>query len=189
MKTFVVIGAFVLLGLASAIAQAPSAAKQSAASTTASQSKIDPAKEADIRRLLDLVGTKALMQNTMESSITSIRPVLTNVLPPGDYRDKLIDLFFAKFKAQADLKQLIDMSVVAYDKHFSGDEIKGLIKFYETPLGQKAVSELPQLVSELGEAGRTWGEKLGRECMGQVLAEHPDLQAALEAAEKAAHSR
>ena len=189
MKTFVAIGAFLLLGLASAIAQAPSAAKQGAVSTTASPSKIDPAKEANIRRLLDLVGTKALMQNMMESSITNIRPALTGVMPPGDYREKLIDLFFAKFKAKADLTQLIDMSVVAYDKHFSDDEIKGLIKFYETPLGQKSVSELPQLVAELGEAGRAWGEKLGRECMRQVLAEHPDLQAALEAAGKAAQSR
>jgi hypothetical protein len=197
MKVFAAIITVALVGLASATAQngsspssAPSATKQRAASTTAAgQSKIDPAKEADIRRLLDLVGTKALMKKMMESAITNIRPALTNALPPGDYRDKLIDLFLDKFKAQADLKQLIDMSVVAYDKHFSQEEIKGLIKFYETPLGQKAVSELPQLVIELSDAGRAWGERLGRECMEQVLTEHPDMQAALEAAGKAAQSR
>ena len=150
------------------------------------QTKIDPAKEADIRRLLELTGASKIVKETMESMTTSIRPVLANSLPPGEYREKLIDLFFAKFQAKADITQLLELAIPAYDRYFSHEEIKGLIKFYETPLGQKSLSAMPQLMNEMRDAGRKWGEKLGRDSMQEVLAEHPEMEAALEAAGKAA---
>jgi uncharacterized protein len=147
------------------------------------QAQIDPAKKADIQRLLDLVGTKTLMQASMDSMATTIRPLVTNSLPPGEYRERLVDLFFVKFRSLADPTQFLDESGVAiYDKHFSDEEIKGLIKFYETPLGQKAVSSLPQVTNDLREAGKSWGERVGHQAMQQVLAEHPEMVEALKAA-------
>src|SRR5437899_6545913 len=50
------------------------------------QAKIDPAKEADILRLLDISGAKGLAQQTMDNMQTNVKPVLMNSLPPGDYR-------------------------------------------------------------------------------------------------------
>ena len=74
-----------------------------------------------------------------------------------------------------------------YDKYLTHDEIKGLIRFYETPLGQKTLSVLPQIVSEMQESGNKWGGELGKESMREVLAEHPDLAEALENATKKSH--
>jgi|SRR5579859_4268049 len=151
----------------------------------AGKAKMDSAKEADIRRLLDLTGVKALVAQTMDGMQQSIKPLVANSLPPGDYREKLIDLFFVKFRSKTDGQHLLDMAVPIYDKYFSHEEIRGLIQFYGTPLGQKTVSVIPQLMGELQEEGRKWGGDLGRESMQEVLAEHPDLLQALEAAEKA----
>ena len=153
------------------------------------QTKIDPAKEADIRRLLEITGTRKIVTETMASMMTTIRPVLANSMPPGEYREKLIDLFVAKFQAKADTKHLLELAIPAYDRYFSHEEIKSLIKFYETPLGQKSLSVMPQLTNEMREAGRKWGEKLGRDSMQEVLAEHPEMEAALEAAGKAAQQK
>jgi hypothetical protein len=61
-----------------------------------------------------------------------------------------------------------------------------LIRFYETPLGQKALSVLPKLSIEMQGEGMKVGEKLGRQSMLEVLSEHPELQKALEAAQKSA---
>src|SRR5690242_16636527 len=72
--------------------------------------KIDPAKEADIRKLLDLIGTKAVVVQTMDSMSKSIKPLLTSSLPPGDYREKLVNLFFAKFSAKSDVEHLLDLA-------------------------------------------------------------------------------
>jgi hypothetical protein len=44
---------------------------------------------------------------------------------------------------------------------------------------------LPQLVNELQGAGQEWGKQLGRKCMEEVLAEHPEMADALEKASKA----
>jgi hypothetical protein len=148
--------------------------------------KIDPAKEADIRVLLDIVGTKAFVAQTMGSMEKAMKPLLTNSLPPGEYREKLVELFFAKFKAKADGQGLLELAIPLYDKNLSHEEIKGLIQFYRTPLGQKAVSVIPKLTAELQEEGRKWGENLGRQSMIEVMTEHPDLAHAMEEARKAA---
>jgi hypothetical protein len=137
----------------------------------------------DIRRLLDLVGTKALLSQTFDEMTKSLRPVLANSLPPGDYRDRLIDLFLAKFTAKENVQQFLELAVPVYDKNFSHQEIRSLIEFYQTPLGQKTISVLPKVTLELQEEGRKWGENLGRKAMMDVLSEHPELADALNAAQ------
>jgi hypothetical protein len=164
--------------------QGSSVSKSNATAAT----KIDPAKEADIRRLLDLAGTKALVVQTMDSMSKSIKPLLTNSLPPGEYREKLVDLFFAKFSAKADVEHLLDLAVPVYDKNFSHQEIRSLIEFYQTPLGQKAMATLPKVTAEMQEQGRKWGEDLGRQCMVEVLSEHPELADALNNAQSNAQA-
>ena len=106
--------------------------------------------------------------------------MMEKLLPPGDYRDKLIDLFFAKFRSKADLQVLVNLAVRMYDKYLSEEEIKGLIQFYSTPLGQKTLSVLPKLTVEMQSESMKWGEELGRQSMIEVLSEHPELRKALE---------
>lgn len=149
------------------------------------QAKMDPAKEADIRRLLDVVGTKGLVKQLMDSMEKNLKPMMVNSLPPGHYRNRLVELFFEKFETKADPQQLIDMAVPGYDKYLSDEEIKGLISFYQTPLGQKALAVLPKLSMELQSQGSKWGQELGRQCMLEVLAEHPELAQAMGDASKA----
>src|ERR1051326_4533044 len=134
---------------AQTVAPKSSAAPPAKATTANGASKIDPAKEADIRRLLEVAGAKALA-------------LLTNTLPAGEYREKLVDAFFARFMAKADSNTLLDLAVPEYDKNFTREEIRGLIQFYESPLGKKAITVVPQLMAELQTKGRKWGEDLGR---------------------------
>ena len=153
-------------------------------STPGGTSAVDPAKEADIRRLMELAGTATLAVQMMDAMETNIRPLMKNALPPGEYREKLIDLFFAKFHLKAEPRQILDLAVPVYDKYYTDAEIKGLIQFYERPLGRKMASLQPKTVAELQESGRKWGEQLGRDSMIEVLSEHPELATALEAAKK-----
>jgi uncharacterized protein len=167
--------------------QETGAQQQSAPATAMTeQQKVDPAKEADIRKLLELTGAKAIESQTMSGMESGIRPLMTNSLPPGEYREKLIELFFEKFHTKAKMENLVNLSVPVYDKYLSDEEVKGLIQFYETPLGQKAVSVLPKMTQEIQQQGREWGQKMGRESMEEVLTEHPELEKALEDAQRAA---
>ncbi len=197
MKILVALAWLVLLG--SLCAQTQSQAQQpreqpvqqqSAPAAPASrQPKIDPGKEADIRRLLDLTGAGALATQTMDGMEKNIKPLLTSSFPPGEYREKLIDLFFAKFHSKRDSQQLLDLAIPLYDKYYSPEDLKGLIQFYATPVGQKTLTVLPKLMHELQDEGRKWGEGLGRESMLEVFSEHPELKKALEDAQKNAQPR
>ncbi|HEY6464768.1 MAG TPA: DUF2059 domain-containing protein [Candidatus Acidoferrales bacterium] len=138
--------------------------------------KINPAKASDIQHLLELTGMRSIMAQTVNSMEDNLKPAIVDSLPPGDYREKLSDLFFEKFNS----KLLIDMAAAAYDKYLSDDDIKGLIQFYQTPLGHKTLTVLPKLTAELQTDGMKLGQDVGQESMSEVLAEHPDLAKALQ---------
>jgi len=166
---------------ASSAAAKPQTAPEPAASDGPTKAST---KEADIVRLMDLAGTTRLATQMMAAMEQNIRPLMTNSFPPGEYREKLIDLFFAKFHSKINEQQLLNLFVPAYDKYYTHEEIRGLIEFYETPLGQKMAAVQPKMAGELQEAGRKWGEGLGRDSMQEVFAEHPELATALDAAKK-----
>ncbi|HEX4140587.1 MAG TPA: DUF2059 domain-containing protein [Candidatus Methylacidiphilales bacterium] len=160
-------------------AQSPTPAATAAAPAPPSASS-DPVKAADIQRLLEVTGMRSLMQQTMDGMEENIRPNLERSLPPGEYRAKLIDLFFQKFHAKLTIQDFLDMAAAAYDKYLSDDDIKGLTQFYQTPLGQKTLTVLPKLTVELQSEGATKGEQAGRDAMSEVLLENPDLAKALQ---------
>lgn len=172
--------------------QTPAAAQtQSPASPKAqdrnssSGAAIDPAKDAAIRRLFDVQGTRDAMKQTLVGMTNNMKPLLESSLPPGEYRAQLIDLFVQRFQSKINVDQLIAMAIPVYDKYFSLEEIEGLTKFYQTPLGKKAISFLPQVMVETQSAGSKLGEQIGRQAMTEILDEHPELKKALEEASSA----
>lgn len=60
--------------------------------------------------------------------------------------------------------------VVLYDAHFSHDEVRGLIGFYSSELGQKTIRVQPQITPESMAAGQAWGQSLGPEIQQRVRA-------------------
>jgi uncharacterized protein len=155
-----------------------------AAKASTAQSKAEAVRKDDIRRLLDLTSASSIATDAMDNMEKDVRPLVTNALPAGEYREKLVDLFFEKFHAKRDPNQLVDLIVPIYEKYYTDDEVKGLIQLYQTPLGKKMLAVLPKIMSESQAAGAQWGQQLGRQCMLEVLAEHPELEQALEMAKK-----
>jgi uncharacterized protein len=188
MKTLTLVAISLFVGASSLAAQsqAPSAAAGAAqansdsTAASAAPQKTDPTKAADIQRLLEVAGTKKMMADSMAGLLANIRPTLVKSLPPGPYREKLVTLFFERVQTKMQPQQFVDMAAAAYDKYLTDDEIKGLIAFYQTPLGQKTLTVLPQLTIELQKKGMEAGEQAGRESMQEVLAEHPDLAQSLQ---------
>lgn len=142
--------------------------------------KIDPVKEAAIRKLFEVQGTKKSMEQVIAEMSANMKPTLSKMLPPGEYQDKLIPLFFEKFQSKLKTDDLLDLIVPIYDKHFSKEDIDGLAQFYQTPLGKKMASVLPQVLVESQSGAMKMGQELGRKAMLEVLAEHPELEKAME---------
>jgi len=167
-----------------ASSQTPAAQPAPPAQTAAPAAKpgtaIDSAKDAAIRKLFEVMGTKDAMRQVIASMSGTIRPLLESSLPRGEYRAQLIDLFFQRLQVKLRVDDLLELAIPIYDKYFSLEDIDGLTKFYQTPLGKKAVSVLPQVLLEAQAAGKKLGQEMGRQSMIEVLDEHPDLKKSLE---------
>ncbi len=162
----------------------PSAQQQAA--PAAAQQKISPQKEADIRQLLKVSGSAAMVRLVLANMEKSMRPMITSAFPPGAYRKRLVDLFFQKFNSRATPQEMVDLAIPIYARNLSDHDIKGLIRFYESPLGQRAVKALPRVMAEVQAEAEARGRRWGTESMREVLSEHPELVKELrEAAQRA----
>jgi uncharacterized protein len=167
--------------------QTPTNAQPPAASATPAAKPTDPAKKRDIQQLLELTGTKERMLQGIKQMTDSMRPLMVQALPAGAYRAKLVDAFFVKCQADFNVDAFMDQVVVPmYDRHFDEQDIKGLVQFYQTPLGKKFAQLQPEISTELLTAGQKLGGQLGLTTMKKVLDENPDLAKQLEEAQQQA---
>jgi uncharacterized protein len=56
----------------------------------------------------------------------------------------------------SDEQKLLDLYLPIYARHFSESELEELIRFYQTPIGQKAVRAMPAVVQESMQATQPW---------------------------------
>lgn len=139
--------------------------------------KMDSGKEADVRRLLELMETEKIGEQVRRQMSQALRPMLEQSLPAGQDRSrKIVDTFLQKFQAQITPQAFTDLTVPIYEKHFSDEEIRGLIQFYESPLGKKMTGELPAIVEESSAAGRVWASQIVQKIFADMEAEYPELK-------------
>jgi hypothetical protein len=132
----------------SATKPAPAASKQAPAKPVAKSSTSDATKIADIRRLLELTGTKDMV-NQMKSAMM------------GQFRQNapgMPQAMFDEMMAELRAEDLEESMIPVYANHFTGDDIKHLIAFYESPFGKKVMREMPQIITESNEVGVQWGQ-------------------------------
>jgi hypothetical protein len=79
----------------------------------------------------------------------------------------------AKFNADEATAQL----VIIYDQHFTQDEIKGLLQFYGSPLGQRFAAEMPKINSEMQAANRAFSTRIAKQVLQDLHNEYPGIAA------------
>ncbi len=104
-------------------------------------------KRADIKRLMEVTDVSNLGRQIMNRLVLTMRKGRSEV--PWD-----------NFMAEFDINEFIEMIIPIYDKHFTHEEIKQLIAFYESPIGKKMIKVQPQLMMDSMTAGEEWGKKL-----------------------------
>jgi hypothetical protein len=168
------------------VSQAQPTAPAEKSDDAKSDKKIEPAKEAAIRHFFEAQGTRTAMQETLEGMTGNMRGMLTSSLPPGEYREKLIELFIVKFKSKVNMDDLMEMLIPVYDKYYTIEDLQEIEKFYRTPTGKKVIASMPKVIVETQGISIKWGEDLGKASMQEVMSEHPELKKGLEDAAAAA---
>ena len=167
------IGAF-LIATQGASQNTVQPARQDAAAQTAS---IDPVKEADIRSLMELVGARDSLQEAAARGADQFRENLTASVPDNERGQKFVNAFVDTYKAKFDADAATGQLVAIYDKHFSDDEIKGLLQFYGSPLGQKFAAEMPKINMETQAANRAFGTRIAKDVLQDLRKQYPGVAA------------
>jgi hypothetical protein len=162
-------------GTPKAPAPAPSAS-QGGSEAPAPLEKPDPAKETAIRHLMDLTQTSKLGDNISNYISGQVRSVMSRTLQKPDDLQKFMDAFTQKFTVAAPPSAVTDAQVPVYSHYFSMEDIQGLIKFYESPLGQRVVKTLPQVAQQTQQAGMQIDQKAAVDVLRGMSTEYPELK-------------
>ncbi len=119
--------------------------------TSAAQSK-----RADIIRLLHMTGAAKGASQAMDLMLPSLKQAMPQVP----------EQVWTEFRSEVREDDMIELTYAIWDKHFTHQEIRDLIRFYQTPTGQKIIRETPVIQQESLVAGQKWGNEI----MARILA-------------------
>jgi hypothetical protein len=162
-------------GSLSSVQAAPqtSPAQQNAPATDATA--IDPAKDADIRALLELVGARDQVQGSVRQIAEQYRERLLATVPNNEKGQAFVNTTISEYEKRYDVDRVTDRLVVLYNKHYTDEEIKGLLQFYGSPLGQKVAAEGPKIFREIQEATHAEAAKAVKDALQEAKQENPGV--------------
>jgi hypothetical protein len=153
MKTFVPRVALLLFAGAACL---PSSTWAQADPKPDPPSAMSPAKEALIQRLLEVTGSANLGRQMMDGMVETFR------------QSGVPDEFWDTFRSEIDINEMTRLIIPIYDKHLSEEDLKGLIAFYDSPLGRKVISKMPEILRESMAVGQEWGMAIGQRAVKRL---------------------
>ncbi len=117
-----------------------------------------PASEEQVRQLMEVVGVGKMLSQMNTQAVSMMQQSLPCV--PGDYWQNYIDA--------NGTQQFIGRLVPVYQRHFTSEELEGLLKFYRSPLGQKVINEMPTTMAEASQAGQQWSHERSDQMIAEL---------------------
>ena len=107
-------------------------------------------KRADIIRLLRMTGAAKGAAQALDLMLPSLKDSMPQVPEP----------VWREFRSEVREDDMIELTCQIWDKHFTHQEVRDLIRFYESPTGQKIIRETPAIQQESLLAGQKWGNQI-----------------------------
>jgi hypothetical protein len=135
--------------------------------------ELDPAFKADIEKLMEVTGAARIG----EQMATLVSNQLVDMFrsQPGGVPERtaeiIRDLLESEFsQGLRGPDGMLARLVPLYAKHFTHGEVQGLLAFYATELGRKAVREMPALTQEGAAIGQQWAAEKMPRVLGELKA-------------------
>jgi hypothetical protein len=129
----------------------------------------DPEKIAIATKILEKTHAVDNMTSVMD---TMIAPMIQNIKRQSpaipDDQLKLIAGMLTE-ELHKLVPQAIALNAQVYANHFTLEELNAIEAFYETPLGQKIVTEQPKIVKEVFPIGLAWGRQAAQEALTRIV--------------------
>jgi hypothetical protein len=124
--------------------------------------------ETEINKLFSLTGLDfgTIASAMLESGLESVIGILQSECP--DFH--VPESFWDKYRKNPDTESLRSLYVAIYNRHYTREDIAGLIAFYESPLGCKSRQVETQVAQEIQVATQAYFNSLAFE-IGQEMGE------------------
>lgn len=117
-----------------------------------------PATEDQVRQLMEVVGVGKMLLQMNTQAVTTLQQSMPCVQPE----------FWQNYMDANQTQLFIGRLVPVYQKHFTADEMSGLLKFYRSPLGQKVINEMPTTMAEANQAGQQWSHERSDQMVNEL---------------------
>jgi hypothetical protein len=129
---------------------------------------------------MNVTGAKNLGQQLIEAGMQQFRSSVLDSQPDNPRAKQFVDAFVARFQKHFDPNSLNERVIPIYDKYFTAEDLKGLLDYYRSPLGQRMLKTLPDVARESQEAGYALGQKAAQETMEELKTDFPEFTGAKE---------
>jgi hypothetical protein len=156
-----------LIALAAAAIVRPAAAQAPAAVTNPHPS---PAALLIAKRIVEIKGVKAMFEPVVRGVVEKAKSVFlqTNFMWSKDIEAVAV-LMHKEYDPR--VNELIDETARVYATHFTEPELKDILAFYQSPLGQKMITEEPKAIDESMLDAAKWADNLSEDVMAKMRAE------------------
>lgn len=131
---------------------------------------LSPESIAAAKELVATIKLGEQFKSLMPTIMTTLKPAIVqgraNV--ERDY-DAMIPLLLQSFQSRMD--ELSDAVVKVYASNFTADDLRALIVFYKTPVGQKFLQKTPLLAQQTMAVGQQFGRSVASEIRTRMIEE------------------
>ena len=122
------------------------------------------------KQIVDIKGVKNIFQPLVRGVVDKTRNMFmqTNFMWAKDLNE-VAAIEQKKFAPR--VEELVDATARIYASHFTEQELKDLLAFYKSPLGQKALVEEPKVLEDAMANAGTWGDNLSQEVIAGMREE------------------
>lgn len=139
-------------------APAPSTDSTPSADAALPATGIDPDKEEQIRKLLELTGTVKLIDQMKIQLLISFKKQRPDV--PAE--------LWTRLASEIDTKAIIDKFIPVYDKYYTLEDLLVMNAFYESPVGQKMLANNPEIAHQSAVLGQDWSKQIGQKAEQEI---------------------
>lgn len=117
-------------------------------------------KEIKALELLEVMGGDEMFDDILSATMTQAFAMQRQKLDSNDQK-KFDEYTEAARAVTLDLSpEFTEKVALVYAKHFSADELDGLIDFYKSPIGQKMITKMPELTADSMQIGMEISEEI-----------------------------
>ncbi len=132
--------------------------------------QVSPAQLLLAKQIVQIKGVNAMLAPLIRGVVQKTKDSVlqTNIMWAKDLNEIALNI---EKEYQPRSVELVDASARYYASHFTEAELKQLLTFYQSPVGQKMIVEEPKALDETMAFAGSWGDDLSVDVMNKLRAE------------------